>query len=78
MRVNKPSRVDWKVEATVDRELIVEEIIQLLSILKRQRISCIVSAVDEDEALGEASRRLEHHMGIPKRFVRNLHPKVLR
>ncbi|MEM2997306.1 MAG: hypothetical protein QXK52_07335 [Candidatus Bathyarchaeia archaeon] len=76
--MSRPSRVDWKVEATVDRELITDEIAQLLGILKRQRISCIVSASDEDEAINEASKRLENHMGIPSRFVKNLHPKMLR
>jgi hypothetical protein len=72
------AKVDWKVEATVDRELIMDEIVQLLEILKRQRISCIVAAVDEDEAIERASRHLEVHMGIPNRFVKSLHPKMLK
>lgn len=76
--MSRPGRVDWKVEAVIDRELIAGEIIQLLNILKRQRISCIVSASDMDEALTEASKRLEQHMGIPYRFVKNLHPRLLK
>ncbi|MBS7653265.1 hypothetical protein KEJ13_09090 [Candidatus Bathyarchaeota archaeon] len=59
--MNREVKVDWKVEAIVDREFIVEEAIQLLSILERQRISCIVSAAEEDEAITEASKRLELH-----------------
>jgi hypothetical protein len=56
----------------------MDEIVQLLEILKRQRISCIVAAVDEDEAMEKASKHLEVHMRIPNRFVKNLHPKMLR
>lgn len=70
--------MDWKVEATIDREKMVEEIVQLLNILKRQKIYCIISAEDEAGAREEAMRRLEQHMGIPGRFVRSLHPRRLR
>ncbi|MEM2127117.1 MAG: hypothetical protein QXH67_02725 [Candidatus Bathyarchaeia archaeon] len=76
--MSKAERVDWKVEATVHREQIMEEVIQLLTILKRQKISCIVSASDEDEAITEASNRLETKMGNQGRFVKNLNPKMLR
>jgi hypothetical protein len=76
--LGRPERLDWRVEVTVDREPVAEEIIQLLEILKRRRISCIVAAVDEDEAVERASRHLEIHMGIPNRFMRNLHPRMLR
>jgi hypothetical protein len=72
------AKVDWRVEATVDRGFMVEEMDQLPEIRRRRRISCIVAAVDEDEAVERASRHLEIHMGIPNRFMRNLHPRMLR
>jgi hypothetical protein len=66
------AKVDWRVEATVDREFMVEEMDQLPEIRRRRRISCIVSAMKE------ASRRLGDHRRILKRFVGNLHPRMLR
>ena len=72
-------KTDWKVKAILNKELIVEDILKLVAILKRQLpVSCIVSAADEDEAIAEASKRLETHMGIPMKCVKELQARRLR
>ncbi|MEM4727475.1 MAG: hypothetical protein QXD04_04400, partial [Candidatus Bathyarchaeia archaeon] len=72
-------RVDWKVEARIDRDQVVEDIIQLVGVLRRQRpVTCIVSASDEDGAIAEAYKRFETHMKIPSKYIRELVPRRLR
>lgn len=68
-------RSDWKVKATLDRDALVEDIVRLVEILKRQRVYCIVSARDAEEAKWKGSDHIDLYMNIPPRYVKAMHPR---
>lgn len=68
---------DWKVRATLDRDLLVEDIAKLAGILARQRVGCVVSAVDEEDAVEKAKAHLLRYRGIPEAYIEELHPRRL-
>ena len=68
---------DWKIMVTLDRKALVEDIDKLVHILARQRPCCIVSAVNEAEALKKAEERLKQHYGIPAMYVKDMLPRKL-
>jgi len=70
-------KTDWKINAVLDREAITEDINDLVKILARQRVNCIVSAEDSDEALAEAKKHLQRYAGIPEKYLKALHPSRL-
>jgi hypothetical protein len=68
---------DWKVRATLDRDLLVEDIAKLAGILARQRVGCVVSAVDEEDAVEKAKTHLLRYSGIPEAYMKTLNPRRL-
>ena len=70
-------KTDWKIMVVLDREAITEDINDLVKILARQRVNCIVSANDRDEALTEAKKHLQRFAGIPEKYLKALHPRRL-
>jgi len=70
-------KTDWKIKAIIDREAITEDINDLVKILARQRVNCIISANNRDEALTEAKKHLQLYAGIPEKYLKALHPRRL-
>jgi len=68
---------DWRIQVVLDRRALVEDIAKLTKILARQRTYCIVSAVNEAEALKKAEEHLKLHSGIPTVYVKAMHPRRL-
>ena len=65
---------DWKVQVTLDRKALVEDITKLAQILARQRVAVTVSAVNEADALKKAEEHLQRISGIPTVYVKAMHP----
>jgi hypothetical protein len=70
-------KTDWKIKAVLDREAITGDINNLVKILARQRVNCVVSANNVDEALIEAKKHLQRYAGIPEKYLKALHPRRL-
>lgn len=71
-------KTDWKVEAKLDRSLLVADIMGLVKVLKRQRKPfCVVSADCEMSAKVEAVRRMEVYQRIPPKYVKELRARRL-
>ena len=68
---------DWKVQVTLDRKALVDDIAKLVRMLARQRVAVIVSASSREEALEEARGRLLLHVGVPACYVKALTPRRL-
>ena len=69
---------DWKVAVDLDRRALVEDIDKLVRILARQRVAVTVSAVSEAEALKKAEEHLRLYSGIPKVYVKAMHPRKVK
>lgn len=70
-------KTDWKVTAVLDRDFIVGLIVDLLAVLKRQKVYCVVSAGGAEEAVEAAKTHLWHHAGVLPSYVKVYHPRRL-
>ena len=68
---------DWKIEITLNRKALTEDIIRLTRILARQRIPIIVSASSLGEAEEKAREHLIRHGGLPLCYVKAMTPRRL-
>jgi len=68
---------DWKVQVTLDRKALAEDIIRLTRILARQRVAVIVSASSREEAEEKAKDHLLLQAGISKFYTKALNPRRL-
>jgi hypothetical protein len=68
---------NWRIQVVLDRRALVEDIAKLTKILARQRTYCVVSAVNEAEALKKVEERLQRINGIPTVYVKAMHPRRL-
>lgn len=75
--MSKEESVDYKVTVTLNREALVEDITKLAQILARRRTFCVVSAVNEAEALKKAEEHLKVINGILTVYVEAMHPRKL-
>jgi ribosomal protein L5 len=68
---------DWRIQVVLDRKALVEDLGKLTKILARQRTYCVVSAVNEAEALKKAEEHLQRISGISPVYVKAMHPRRL-
>lgn len=68
---------DWKVEITLDRGALAKDINTLVHILARQRVFCIVSAGNSEEAVGKTKEHLIQHGEVPLCYVKAMTPRRL-
>ena len=70
--------MDWKVWAAIDRKALIADIEAMLGILKRQRVYCIVTAFDREEAESQAVDHLDKLGKISPRYIRSLNARRMR
>jgi len=70
-------KTDWKVQAILDRDALVEDIAKLAKILARQRVAVIVSASSREDAEMAARKHIQQYMAIPGVYLKTLHPRRL-
>jgi len=68
-------RTDYKVKAVLDRDKLIEDINGLLSILRRQRVFCVVSAVSDEDAAKQAIQHFQNRVKIPFKYFKDLHTR---
>jgi hypothetical protein len=68
---------DWKVQVTLDRKAIVEDIDRLVRMLARQRVAVTVSAWNDEEAIAKARAHLELHSDISEAYMKAFNPRRL-
>lgn len=68
---------DWKVQVTLDRKALVDDIDNLVKMLARQRVAVIVSASDSEDAINKARAHLELHAGIFSEYMKAFNPRRL-
>jgi hypothetical protein len=68
---------DWKVQVTLDRKAIVEDITKLVKMLAQQRWAVIVSASSSKEAIEKASLHLMVHSGVSPLYTKVFNPRRL-
>ena len=68
---------DWKVQVTLDRKALVEDITKLVQILARERIYYTVAASSRSEAMEKAKACVQRIGGVPACYVRSLDPRKL-
>lgn len=70
-------KTDWKIQVTLDRDAVVEDIVRLVKILKRQQVYCVVSASTREEAVEKAKVHMWQYGGIPTVYLKTMHPRRL-
>jgi len=78
MAFKKPEKpTDWKIQVTLDRKALLEDITRLTRILARQRVAVTVSASSREEAEEKAKEHLMQHIEVPWCYVKALNPRRL-
>lgn len=68
---------DWEVKAVIDREVLGEYTAKLVEILAGGKVKCIVSAVNEVDALKKAEEHLRRSVGISPIHVKAMYARNL-
>ena len=68
---------DWKVQVTLDRRAIIDDIDKLVRVLARERIYYTIAASSRLEAMEKTRGLFLLHTGVPTRYVRSLAPRKL-
>jgi hypothetical protein len=68
-------RCDWRVRATLNKEQILADLAHLVALLRMPKLYCVVSATDEEDAIGEAEHHMAVVMGVPKKYITAFKPR---
>jgi hypothetical protein len=73
----KPKPSDWEVKAVIDRKVLGEYTAKLVKILAGEKVKCVVSAVNEADALKKAEEHFHRINGISPVLVKAMYARKL-
>ena len=68
---------DWEVVAVIDRKVLGEYTARFVKILAGEKVKCIISAVNEADALKKAEEHFRRSVGISPIHVKAMYPRKL-